>query len=467
MTHPQPDYRARRAALARQIGPAGIAIVPTAPERQRNRDNDHPYRFDSYFHYLSGFGEPSAWLVVEGSGRSSLWCQPKSLEREIWDGYRLGPDAAPAALGVDAAFSSDALDTQLPTLLDGKDTVWFPYGVIDGLQVRVETWLASVRGKSRQGALAPQTQRDLCPLLDEMRLVKDASELATMRRAGIISAGAHVRAMQKSAQWLREGRDVREYHLDAELAHEFRRHGAQSVAYGSIVAAGANACVLHYRADAAPVRSGDLVLIDAGCELDGYASDITRTFPANGTFTGPQRALYELVLAAQHAAVAATRAGARFNDPHDATVRVLAQGMLDLGLLDTNTVGSLEDVIEKRAYSLFYMHRTSHWLGMDVHDCGDYNEPTELAQATRKTDPQTGNTVLQRPSRILREGMVITLEPGLYVRPAPGVPEQFHHIGIRIEDDAVVSAGGCELLTRGVPVDASEIEALMRDGAGH
>lgn len=468
MTTPSPDapnYAARRAALARQIGPGGIAIVPTAPERQRNRDNDHPYRFDSYFHYLTGFGEPNAWLVVEGSGRSSLWCQPKNLEREIWDGYRLGPDAAPAALGVDAAFSNATLDTQLPALLDGKDTVWFPYGVTDGLQARVETWLASVRGKSRQGALAPHTQRDLCLLLDEMRLVKDASELATMRRAAAISAGAHVRAMQQSARWLRQGRDVREYHLDAELAHEFRRHGAQSVAYGSIVAAGANACVLHYRADAAPIRAGDLVLIDAGCELDGYASDITRTFPANGSFTGPQRALYDLVLASQYAAVAATRAGARFNDPHDATVRVLSQGMLDLGLLDRNKVGSLDDVIAQRAYNAFYMHRTSHWLGMDVHDCGDYNEPSELAQATQKTDPLTGNTVVQRPSRILREGMVITIEPGIYVRPAPGVPEQFHHIGIRIEDDAVVTPQGCELITRGVPVEADEIEALMREGA--
>ena len=461
-TAPTPDYAARRAALARQIGPGGIAIVPTAAERVRNRDNDHPYRFDSYFHYLTGFCEPQAWLVVEGSGRSTLLCQPKNLEREIWDGYRLGPDAAPAALGVDTATSVEALDAQLPALLDGKDAVWFPYGVHEGLQARVEGWFATVRGKSRQGALAPQTQRDLCALLDEMRLVKDASELATMRRAASISAGAHVRAMQQSARWLRESRDVREYHLDAELAHEFRRHGAQSVAYGSIVAAGANACVLHYRADAAPIRSGDLVLIDAGCELDGYASDITRTFPANGTFTGPQRALYELVLASQHAAVAATRAGARFNDPHDATVRVLSQGMLDLGLLDANKVGSLDDVIEQRAYSQFYMHRTSHWLGLDVHDCGDYNEPSQLHETTTRVDPLTGNTVVQRPSRILREGMVITIEPGIYVRPAPGVPAQYHHIGIRIEDDAVVTATGCELITRGVPVEADAIEALMR-----
>src|SRR5450830_1272239 len=212
----------------------------------------------------------------------------------------------------------------------------------------------------------------------------------------------------------------------------------------------------------APVRDGELVLIDAGCELDSYASDITRTFPANGRFSGPQRALYDLVLASQDAAVAATRAGARFNDPHEATVAVLAQGLLDLGLLDRNTVGSVQDVIENRSYFPFYMHRTSHWLGMDVHDCGSYVEPTELGEASLRRDPLSGETITNRPSRILHPGMVLTLEPGLYVRPAPGVPEAFHHIGIRIEDDAVVTAQGCELITRDVPVRADEIEALMR-----
>jgi Xaa-Pro aminopeptidase len=255
---------------------------------------------------------------------------------------------------------------------------------------------------------------------------------------------------------------VREYHLDAELLHEFRRHGSQYPAYSSIVAAGANACVLHYRADAAPVRDGELVLIDAGCELDGYASDITRTFPANGKFTGPQRALYDLVLASQEAAAAVTKTGARFTDPHEASVQVLAQGMLDYGLLDKNKVGSLEDVIEQRAYFPFYMHRTSHWLGMDVHDCGGYLEPTELAQSSERKDAVTGETIVTRPARVLRPGMVLTLEPGIYVRPAPGVPEKFHNIGIRIEDDAIVTATGCELISRGVPVKADEIEALMR-----
>jgi Xaa-Pro aminopeptidase len=261
---------------------------------------------------------------------------------------------------------------------------------------------------------------------------------------------------------LREGRDVREYHLDAELLHEFRLSGSQYPAYNSIVAAGANACVLHYRADVAPVRDGELVLIDAGCELDGYASDITRTFPANGVFTGPQRALYELVLASQDAAVAATRAGARFNDPHDATVRVLSQGMLDLGLLDADKVGSVDDVIEKRAYFAFYMHRTGHWLGMDVHDCGSYVEPAQADEVSERRDPLSNELIRNRPSRILKPGMVLTIEPGIYVRPGEGVPEQFHNIGIRIEDDAIVTETGCELISRGVPVKPDEIEALMR-----
>ena len=295
-----------------------------------------------------------------------------------------------------------------------------------------------------------------------MRLIKDAHELAIMRRAGQISARAHIRAMQRAARMLRAGEDCREYHLDAELLHEFRQGGAEGVAYDSIVAAGPNACVLHYRADKAPVRSGDLVLIDAGCELEGYASDITRTFPANGTFTGPQRALYELVLDSQKAAIAATRAGNRFNDPHDATVAVLAQGMLDLGLLDKSKYGNAQDVIAQRAYFQFYMHRTGHWLGMDVHDCGSYVEMSEVDAASTRTDALSGEAIT-RPSRILRPGMVTTIEPGIYVRPAPGVPEQFHHIGIRIEDDAVVTETGCELITRDVPVEADAIEALMRD----
>lgn len=455
-------YAQRRARLAAQLGPRGIAILPTAPEQQRNRDGDFLYRHDSYFYYLSGFTEPKAWLVITGDGKSTLFCSPKDMEREIWDGYRLGPDAAPAALGLDAAFSVAELDAQLPGLLDGRDAVWYPFATYKGLETRVDGWLSSVRARVRYGTLCPEQQRDLCGLLDEMRLIKDASEQATMRCAAQISAGAHIRAMQLSARMLREGQEVREYHLDAELLHEFRRHGSQYPAYGSIVAAGANACVLHYRADRAPVRDGELVLIDAGCELDGYASDITRTFPANGKFSGPQRALYELVHASQEAAVAVTKAGARFTDPHEATVKVLSQGLLDLGLLDKNKVGTLSDVIEKRAYFQFYMHRTGHWLGMDVHDCGAYTEPGEIGQVNERKDALTGETIKDRPARILRPGMVLTIEPGLYVRPAEGVPEQFHNIGIRIEDDAIVTETGCELISRGVPVAADAIEALMR-----
>ena len=455
-------YAARRAALAAQLGGKGIAIVPTAPEQMRNRDSDFLYRHDSYFHYLSGFSEPKAWLVITSDGRTTLFCQPKDTEREIWDGYRLGPADAPSRLGVDAAFSVTELDAQMPRLLDGRDAVWYPFGIHKGLESRVDGWLTSLRGRVRFGALCPEQQRDLCGVLDEMRLVKDAYEQDTMRRAAQISAGAHVRAMQLCARMIRDKQDVREYHLDAELLHEFRRHGSQYPAYGSIVAAGANACVLHYRADNAPVRDGELVLIDAGCELDGYASDITRTFPSNGRFTPAQRALYDLVLASQDAAVAVTRAGARFTDPHDASVKVLAQGMLDLGLLDANKVGSLEDVIEKRAYFAFYMHRTGHWLGMDVHDCGGYLEPSELGKSSERKDALTGETIINRPARVLHPGMVLTIEPGIYVRPAAGVPERFHNIGIRIEDDAIVTADGCELISRGVPVRADEIEALMR-----
>ncbi|MEY4863433.1 MAG: hypothetical protein RLZ51_1528, partial [Pseudomonadota bacterium] len=279
---------------------------------------------------------------------------------------------------------------------------------------------------------------------DDMRLIKDEHELDIMGRAAAISAQAHRRAMQTC----RPG--MAEYAIEAELLHEFRRHGSPAPAYGSIVASGANACVLHYRDNTATLRDGDLLLIDAGCELEGYASDITRTFPVNGRFSGPQRALYDIVLAAQSAAVDATRPGHRFIDPHDAATRVLAQGMIDCGLLQ----GTLDGVLESGSYRRFYMHRTGHWLGMDVHDCGEYREPGQDAPA------QGG----EKPWRILRPGMVLTIEPGLYVRAASDLPEAFHDIGIRIEDDAVVTSEGCRLITRDVPVQADEIEALMRDG---
>ena len=463
MSTPYAQRRARAAAeMTRLGGPGGIAIIPTAPERPRNRDTDFLYRHDSYFYYLTGFAEPNAWLVLTGDGKSTLFCQPKDLEREIWDGIRLGPEAAPAALGVDEAWSVDELDARLPKLLENTATVWYPFATHAGLESRIDGWLQKVRARVRYGALAPEAQRDVCTILDEMRLIKDAHELDLMRRAAQISARAHIRAMQRSAAMLRAGEDVREYHLDAELLHEFRQHGSQYPAYGSIVAAGANACVLHYRADNAPIRDGELVLIDAGCELDGYASDITRTFPANGRFTGPQRALYELVLASQQAAIEATRPGARFTDPHEATVKVLTQGMLDLGLLDKNQHGTLEDAIANRHYFAHYMHRTGHWLGMDVHDVGSYVEPSEIGQVSERKDPLSGELIKDRPSRILRPGMVLTIEPGLYVRPSDKIPKEFWNIGIRIEDDAVVTDAGCELITRDVPVAPDAIEALMR-----
>ncbi|MDP3170051.1 MAG: aminopeptidase P N-terminal domain-containing protein, partial [Polaromonas sp.] len=414
-------YEKRRAAVARVLKAAGggIAVLPTAPELARNRDSDFAYRHDSYFYYLTGFSEPGAWLVITADGRSTLFCRPKDLEREIWDGIRLGPKAAPGALGVDAAFSADTLDEKMPQLLQNQNAVWFPFATHAGLETQVDGWLGKVRARIRFGAECPQSQHDLCKVLDEMRLVKDAHEVAILRRAGKISAGAHVRAMQTSAAMLRHPvpGGLREYHLEAELLHEFRRNGSQWPAYTSIVAAGANACVLHYRAGDAELKNGDLCLIDAGCELDGYASDITRTFPANGKFTPAQRTLYDIVLAAQDAAVKVTKPGKRFMDPHDAATRVLAQGMLDTGLLDKKKHGKVDDVLESGAYRQFYMHRPGHWMGMDVHDCGDYTEPSSRPREERDA---LGQTVMRKPSRILRPGMVTTIEPGIYVRPAKG-----------------------------------------------
>jgi Xaa-Pro aminopeptidase len=455
-------YEKRRAAVARALKAAGggVALLPTAREYPRNRDSDFPYRHDSYFYYLTGFDEPQSWLVIESSGKTTLFCRPKDLEREIWDGIRLGPKAAPARLGVDAAFSTDALDDKMPAVLANQKSVWFPFATHEGLGARVDGWLDKVRTRVRLGDEPPPSQHDLCGVLDEMRLFKDSHEIAILRRAGKISAGAHVRAMQTSAAMLRKPvkGGLREYHLEAELLHEFRRHGSQFPAYTSIVAAGPNACVLHYRAGDAELKAGELCLIDAGCELDGYASDITRTFPADGQFTPAQRRLYDIVVESQYAAVKATKPGKRFNDPHEAALRVLAQGMLDTGLLPKAKYGKVDDVLESGAYRQFYMHRTSHWMGMDVHDCGDYGEP---GTKPREDKDAMGQPILRRPSRILRPGMVLTIEPGIYVRPGKNVPKEFWNIGIRIEDDALVTAKGCELMTRGVPVDGDEIERLM------
>jgi Xaa-Pro aminopeptidase len=422
----------------------GVAIIPTAPEVMRNRDADYPYRHDSYFYYLSGFTEPEAVIVLVAgtTNKSILFCREKNLEREIWDGYRHGPEAAREKFGFDAAFAIDAMNVEMPKLIANAPALFYALGSDLRLDARVQDWLQSVRMQSRAGVSAPAVVHDVHVLLDEMRLFKDADEIAVMKRAAAISADAHRRAMQIC----RPGQ--REYEVEAELLHEFRRQGSQFPAYGSIVATGANACVLHYRASDAEIKDGELVLIDAGCELDGYASDITRTFPASGKFSGPQKTLYEIVLAAQAAAIAETRPGQSFMAGHDAAVRVLAQGMLDTGLLDANKVGALDDVIEKGAYRQFYMHRTGHWLGMDVHDVGEYRE--------------TGAVGEERPWRKLQPGMMLTVEPGIYVRPAKDVPEHFWHIGIRIEDDALVTENGCDIITRSAPKTVAEIEALMK-----
>ncbi|HEV3104905.1 MAG TPA: aminopeptidase P N-terminal domain-containing protein [Trinickia sp.] len=449
-------YRARRERVLAALRAAGggVAIVPTAREALRNRDTDYPYRHDSYFYYLSGFTEPQALIVLDadapsGEPASLLFCRPKNAEREIWEGFHFGPEAARDAFGFDAAFSIDDIDNELPRLLADAPAVHYAFGQSADLDAQVRRWLDAVRAQSRSGVAAPTSLVDLTPMLDEMRLLKDEHEIALMRGAAQISAEAHRRAMKAC----RPG--MREYELEAELIYTFRRHGAQAPAYGSIVAAGANACVLHYPAGNAKLRDGDLVLIDAACELDGYASDITRTFPASGRFSPAQRELYDIVLAAQQAAIDATRAGAGFDAPHQAAVRVLAQGLLDTGIIARERFSSVDDVIAERAYSRFYMHRTGHWIGMDVHDCGDYRERHAPLDATGAL-----------PWRTLRASMALTIEPGLYIRAAEDVPERYWDIGIRIEDDAVVTEHGCELITRDVPVEADEIEALMRETQG-
>ena len=447
-------YAERRARLAHALRAAGggVAVLATAPEQPRNADTEHPYRHDSGFYYLTGFAEPGAWLLLDDQGRSLLLCRPKDEEREIWDGYRLGPDAAPQALGVDEALPLDALDAVLPQRLAGRPAVWFPFGAAH-VAGRVGDALAAVRARARAGVEAPAQQRELATLIDEMRLFKDAHEIALMRRAGEIAAAAHVRAMRACRPGLRE------YALEAELLHEFRRNGASGPAYTSIVATGRNACVLHYAAGDTALQAGELCLIDAGCEYGSYASDITRSFPVDGRFSAPQRALYELVLEAQRAALAETRPGVRKMDSHWAAVRALSAGLLDLGLLDRDVHGGVDDVVASAAYRRFYMHGTGHWLGLDVHDAGEY---LALDEAPVEQPDGLGGTVVKKPSRRLQPGMVVTVEPGLYVRPAPDVPERYWHIGIRIEDDALVTTDGHELLSRGVPVAPDEIEALMR-----
>ncbi|MFN3984766.1 MAG: aminopeptidase P N-terminal domain-containing protein [Rhodocyclaceae bacterium] len=427
----------RRHRLVERMNAAGggIALIPTAAERHRNRDTTYPFRYDSYFHYLTGFGEPEAVLVlVAGSTpRSILFCREKNEEREIWDGYRHGPDAARERFGFDEAWTIGDLELRLPELLADQPLLWCGFGYDSEWDTRITRALNNVRANARSGIVPPHSLRDVRAELDEMRLLKDDTELDIMRRASIISAAAHVRAMRAT----RPGRF--EYEIEAELLHTFRAAGAQAPAYSSIVASGPNACVLHYVENDRRMADGDLLLIDAGCELDGYASDITRTFPVNGRFSGPQRDIYELVLAAQQAAREAIRPGASWNAPHEAAVHTLSAGLIQLGLLK----GTLDEVVEQGHYRRFYMHRTGHWLGRDVHDAGEYK--------------QNGDW------RPFMPGMVLTVEPGCYIRPAEDVPEAFWHIGVRIEDDAIVTADGCEFITEGVPKSVAAIEALMRE----
>ncbi|MFM2088559.1 MAG: hypothetical protein RLZZ237_3428 [Pseudomonadota bacterium] len=435
------NYAARRAALMAQMLPGSVAIIATAPEVARNSDCDYPYRHDSYFYYLSGYTEPhSALALVAASAtapaRAILFCRAKNTEREIWDGFRHGPEAARATFGFDAAYPIEELDVEMARLLADAPALYYALG--GSLDTQVKLWLQQVRQKARSGITAPASAHDISGMLDAMRLFKDAEEQALMRRAADISSAAHARAMRATRPGLHE------YAIEAELLYEFRRNGAQFPAYSSIVAGGANACILHYSANNAVLNDGDLLLIDAGCELDGYASDITRTYPVNGRFSGPQKALYELVLAAQQAAFDVIRPGSAQSAIHEAAVQVLAQGMLDLHLLDRQQHGSVQDVIADKSYLPFYMHGTSHWLGMDVHDVGAYRD--------------TGAP--GKPWRALEPGMVLTVEPGIYVRPGPGVPEQFWHTGIRIEDDVLLTPHGHEIFST-APKSVAEIEQLM------
>ena len=430
-------YASRRIRLMNKMQ-RGIAILPNAPEQPRNADADYPYRFDSSFYYLSGFTEPESVLVLiarqsdDAAPQSILFCREKDMEREIWHGYRSGPDAAQEKFGFDAAYPIGKLDEKLAELIADQPTLYFPLSADESWDQRILRIRSAVKEKARSGIHAPDEIRDIRTLIDEMRLFKDPHELDLMRRAAAITAGGHRRAMQFTLP------GQYEYQIEAELLHEFCRHGARHPAYTSIVAGGANACVLHYIENNARLKDGDLLLIDAGCELEGYASDITRTYPVNGRFLGAQKDVYEIVLASQLAAIAASQPGAAWEAPHNAALQVLAQGFIDLKLCH----GTVDGVLESGSYKKYYMHRTGHWLGLDVHDVGDY----KIA----------GNW------RLLEAGMVFTVEPGCYIRPADDVPLALWNIGIRIEDDVAITEQGNEVLTEAAPKSVAQIEELMQ-----
>ncbi|GAB7128157.1 aminopeptidase P N-terminal domain-containing protein [Silvimonas sp. JCM 19000] len=427
-------YSQRRERLIADLS-AGVLILPTAPEQTRNADSTFPFRYDSSFYYLTGFEEPEAVYahVIGDAPQAVLFCRPKDETHEIWDGYRYGPAAAQEKFGFDAAYSTDDLDAEMVKLLSNQPRVYFAFGHNPAWDLRLAGWINAVRAQARSGVHAPTELVDISARIDEMRLFKDAHEIAIMRRAGLINTAAHRRAMRSA----RPGQF--EYEVEAELMHEYYRSGSRFPAYTSIVASGPNACVLHYGENNRRMQDGELLLIDAGCEIEGYASDITRTFPINGKFSGEQKAVYELVLAAHAAALQEALPGRSYDAMHQAAVNVLTQGLIDLDLIK----GPFADAIEQNTYRQFYMHKTGHWLGLDVHDAGAYKR-------------QDGAW------RELQPGMAFTIEPGLYIRPAANVPKAFEQIGVRIEDNIVITADGHEVLTADCPVAVAEIEALMR-----
>ncbi|HQW76622.1 MAG TPA: Xaa-Pro aminopeptidase [Dokdonella sp.] len=428
------EYVRRRKQLMRMAGRDAIVIVPSAAERLRNNDAHYAFRQDSDFHYLTGFGEPEAVLALvpgRAQGEVILFCRERDPAREQWDGHRAGQEGAVTDYAMDDAFPIEDIDDILPGLIEGRSRVYYHFGRDTDFDLMLMGWVNRVRSNIRQGAKPPHEFVALSHLLHDLRLYKSRGELRLMRKSAQIAAEAHRRAMRAT----RPG--MNEHEVEAELLHTFRKHGAVP-SYEPIVGGGANGCVLHYRANNSVLRDGDLLLIDAGAEYACYASDITRTFPVNGRYSPEQRAVYDIVLAAQLAAIEKVRAGQSFEAYHAAAVRTLTAGLIKLGLLK----GSLKANLESHSYRRFYMHKTGHWLGLDVHDVGDYRIDGEF--------------------RELEPGMVVTVEPGIYISPEmKGVPARFRGIGIRIEDDVVVTRGDPEVISAGVPKDADEIEALM------
>lgn len=453
---PPEEFARRRQILMERMGEETIALIPAASEYPRNRDVLHPYRQDSDFYYLTGFPEPEALAVLIPGHKQEfiLFCRERDPQKEMWNGRRVGQQGAVERFGAGQAHPIKEIDELLPKLLENRQRVFYSIGYQPEFDQKVMGWVNQVRNKVRSGVRAPGEFVTLEHLLHEMRLHKSLAELAVMREAARISAEAHIRAMQVCKPGMTE------YEIAAEILYTFARHGA-APAYPLIVGGGENACILHYTENNAPLREDDLLLIDAGAEVDCYAADITRTFPVNGRFSGEQRALYELALTAQRAAIDQVQPGQHWNDPHDAAVRVLTEGLVELGLL----TGDPAERIADKSYKRFYMHRTGHWLGMDVHDVGDYAQPPgadPTPQAVHEMVPeeQQGNRDIQW--RKLESGMVTTIEPGLYIPAgAEGVEERWWNLGIRIEDDVLVTEQGCHVLTNTVPKDIEAIEALM------